>query len=75
MTIRDLGIINIHVAWQAMALPESGLWETWKDIVTNEHLVKCVKVWLIDNLCAKHQNSMETWQLKYWLSISPIQIN
>ena len=58
-----------------MALPESGLQETWKDMVTNEHLVKCVMVWLIDNWCAKHQNGTETQQCKYWLLISPIQIN
>ena len=48
MIIRDLGIINIHVAWQPMALPESGSQESWKDMVTNEHLVKCVKASLID---------------------------
>ena len=53
-----------------MTLQESRWQETWKDMVPNEHLVKCVKVWLIDNQCAKHQNGMETQQCKYWLSIS-----
>ena len=43
MIIRDLGIISIHMVWHPMALPESGLWKTGKDTVTNEHLVKCVK--------------------------------
>ena len=53
-----------------MAWPESGLWETWKDMVTNEHLVKCVKACLIDIRFAKCQNSMEPRQCKYCLSIS-----
>ena len=75
MIIRDLGIINIHVVWWPMVLLESGLGETWKDMVTNETLVKCVKVWLIDNWCAKCQNDMETQHCQYCLSFSPIQIN
>ena len=58
-----------------MVLLESGLQETWKGMVTNEHLVKCVKVLVIDNWCARCQNGMETQQCKYWLSMSPIQIN
>ena len=70
MIITDLGIINIHVAWQPMAWPESGLWKTWRDMVTNEHLVKCVKAGLIDIRFAKCQNGMETRQCKYCLSIS-----
>ena len=45
-----------------MTLPESGLWETWKDMVTNEHLAKCVKMCLIDIRFAKCQDSMETRQ-------------
>ena len=53
-----------------MALPESGLWETWKDKVTNEHLGKCVKACQIDVRFAKCQNGMETRQCKYCLSIS-----
>ena len=66
--IRDQGIINIHRAWWPMAWPESGLQETWKDIVTNEHLAKCVKASLIDIRFAKCQNGMETRQCKYCLS-------
>ena len=62
MIIRDLRFINIHVVWQPMVLLESGSWETWKDIVTNEHLMKCIKVCLIDIWFAKCQNSMETRQ-------------
>ena len=70
MIIRGLGIGSIHVAWQPMALPESGSWETWKGKVTNEHLGKCVKACLIDIRFAKCQNAMETRQCKYHLSIS-----
>ena len=70
LIIRDLGIINIHMAWLPMAWPESGSWETWEDMVTNGHLVKCVKACLIDIRFAKHQNGMETGQCKYCLSIS-----
>ena len=70
MIISDLAIISIHVVWQPMALPESGLCKTWKDMVTNKHLVKCVKACLIDIRFAKCQNSMETRQCKYCLSIS-----
>ena len=39
-------------------------------MVTNEHLVKCVKACLIDIRFAKCQNGMETRQCKYCLSIS-----
>ena len=70
MIIRDLRIISIHVVWWPMALPERWSWETWKDMVTNEHLVKCVKVCLIDIRFSKWQNNMETRQCKYCLSIS-----
>ena len=70
MIIRDLGIVSIHMAWQPIALPESRLQETWKDKVTNEHLGKCVKACLIDIRFAKCQNSIETRQCKYHLSIS-----
>ena len=52
-----------------MALPESGLWRTWKDLVTNEHLAKCVKACLNDIGLAKSQNSMEPQQCEYYLSI------
>ena len=59
-----------------MTLPESGLQKTWKDMVTNEHLVKHVKACLIDVGIAKSQNSMGTQQGKYCLSISlPFGIN
>ena len=70
MIIRDPGIINIHMAWQPMALPESGSQETWKDMVTNEHIVKCVKACLIDIQFARCQNNIEIRQSKYCLSIS-----
>ena len=60
LIIRDLGIISIHMVWRPMALPESGLQETWKDMVTNEHLVKCVKACLINIGFAKSQNGIET---------------
>ena len=70
MIIRDLGIINIHVEWQPLVLPESGSWEMWKDMVTHEHLGKCVKSCLIDIQCAKCQNNIEMRQCKYCLSIS-----
>ena len=30
MIIRDLWIINIHMAWRPIALPESGSQKTWK---------------------------------------------
>ena len=70
LIVRDLGIIYIHVVWLPMAWPESGLWETWKDMVTNGHLVKCVKASLIDIRFAKHQSGIETGQGKYCLSIS-----
>ena len=70
MIIRDLGIISLHVAVWPMAWLQSGSWETWKDMVTNEHLVKCVKTCLIDIKFAKCQNGMETRQCKYCLSIS-----
>ena len=70
MIIRNLEIISIHVAWQPMAWPESRSWETCKDMVTNEHLVKCVKVCLIDIRFAKCQNGKETRQCRYSLSIS-----
>ena len=43
-----------------MTLPESGLWKTWKDMVTNECLAKCVKVCLIDIGFAESQNGMGT---------------
>ena len=42
-----------------MAWLESGSQETWKDMVTNEHLVKCVKACLIDIMFAGCQNCME----------------
>ena len=70
LIIRDLGIINTHMVWRPMALPESGSWEMWKDMVTNEHLAKCVKVCLSDIRFAKSQNGMETQQCKCCLSIS-----
>ena len=36
------------MAWWPMAWPESGSWETWKDMVTNEHLVSVSRhAWLI----------------------------
>ena len=69
MIIRDLRFINIYIAWLPMVLLESGSWETWRDMVTNEHLVKCVKACLIDIQFAKCQNCMETRQCKYCLSI------
>ena len=43
-----------------MTLPESGLQKTWKDMVTNEHLVKCVKACLSEIWFAKGQNRMES---------------
>ena len=70
MTIRDLGIISIHMVWWPMVWPGSGSQVTWKDMVTNEHLMKCVTACLIDIRFAKCQNGMETRQFKYCLSIS-----
>ena len=48
-----------------MVLPESGLWETWKDMVTNEHLAKCVKEYLSDIQFAKSQIGMGTQQYQF----------
>ena len=48
LIIRNLGIINIHMAWRPMSLPESGSWKTWNSNVANEHLAKCVKACLRD---------------------------
>ena len=42
-----------------MTLPESGLWKTSKDMVTNDHLAKSVKACLSEIWFAKSQNGME----------------
>ena len=67
MIIRDLGLINSHMAWQPMVWLGMGSQESWNNSVTNELLVKCVKPCLIDIWFAKCQNSMETRQCKYCL--------
>ena len=56
----DIGILNIHMVWRPMTLPESGLWKTWKSSVANEHLAKGVKVCLRNIGSIKSQNDMET---------------
>ena len=58
------------MAWRPMTLPESGSQKTWKDMVTNEHVVNCFKVCLSEIWFAKSQNSMETQKCKYCVSIS-----
>ena len=68
MIIRDVEFINSHVAWWPIILLERQSWEIWDDVVTNEHLVKCVKACLTVIQVAKHQNSMETRQCKYCFS-------
>ena len=57
-----------------MSLLESGMWKTWKSIVTNQHCAKCVKVCLRDIWGFKSQNDMGTGQGEYCLSIL-IQFN
>ena len=70
LIIRNPGIINIHLAWRPMTLPESGSQKTRKSNVANEHLAKCVKACLRDIGFSKSQNSIEIWWGKYCLSIS-----
>ena len=63
----NLGVINIHIVWRPMSLPENGMQKTWKSSVANQHGAKCVKcAWLITGAC-KSQNDMGTGQGEYCL--------
>ena len=46
MIIRDVEFIKSHKTWQPQILLERWSQEIWDDVVTNEHLVKCVKACL-----------------------------
>ena len=63
----NLEVINIHIVWRPMSLPESGMQKTWKSIVANQHCAKCVKVCLRDIWDFKSQNDMGTGQGEYCL--------
>ena len=65
----NLGVINIHMVWRPMSLPESGLWKTWESVVSNQHVAKCVKACLRNIGAFKSQNDMGTGQGEYCLSI------
>ena len=56
----NLGVIHIHIVWRPMSLSESGMWETWKSSVANQHFAKCVKACLRDIWGFKSQNYMGT---------------
>ena len=44
----NLGVINIHIVWKPVSLPETGMQKTWKSSVANQHGAKCVKcAWMI----------------------------
>ena len=63
------GVINIHIVWRPMSLPESGMQKTWKGGVANQHGAKCVKcARLIIGAC-KRQNNTGAGQGEYSLSI------
>ena len=54
----NLGVIDIHIVWRPMSLPESGTKITGKISVANQHDAKCVKcAWLIIRAC-KSKNNM-----------------
>ena len=65
----NLGVINIHIVWRPMSLPENGLQKTWESSVANQQFAKCVKACLRDIGDFESQSNMGTGLGEYCLSI------